>query len=311
MDWRDAFARHWPYKLAALFLAVLLWLNVTAEATEEFPLSTEVQVEVSDSAWVVVSVEPQQVNSVFQGQRPTFMPAERPVIREVIDTVTAPRMRLELSPRAIRGYAPELELTPVRVEPSRVEVRLERRTSRRVPVRPDLELSAAEGFTVVRPVLLEPDSLTVSGPESRVEALDALRTQRVELEDLRRTVSRDLRVRRPVDAPRLSWDPDRVRATVEVDSVVVRDVRRPLEIRGPGAGGVTADPDSVRLRVRGAARTVRSLDPATLSAYVRLDSIPAGEVSVPVKVESPGELGLTVGSRPVRATLRPSGRGGG
>lgn len=307
MDWRALLIQNWPYKLAALFLAVLLWLNVTAEATEEFPLSTDVEVEVSDSSWVVVSVEPEQVNSRFRGQRPTFMPTEKPVIREVIDSVTAPRMHLELSPRAVRGYAPELELTPVTVQPSRVEVSLERRSSRRVPVRPDLELSAAEGFTVVRPVLLQPDSVTVSGPESRVEALESFRTRRVELEDLRRTMSRQLQLQPPVDATKLRWDPGQIMATVEVDSLLVREVRRPLEVRGPAAGRVEVSADSVEVRIRGPARVVRSLEAAGLSATVRLDSVPAAEVSVPVAVEGPDGVQVTLESRPVRVTVRPPG----
>lgn len=311
MDWYGFLTRHWPYKLAALFLAVLLWLNVTAEATDDFPLSTSVRVEARDSAWVVVSVDPPQVQTVFRGQRPTFMPSEKPVIRQVIDTVTAPRMQLELSARAVRGYAPELNLTPVTVEPTAVEVQLERRATRRVPVRPELELSAAEGFTVVRPILLQPDSVTVSGPRSGVEQLGAFGTRPAQLEDLRTTVSRQLELRPPTGAEHLDWEPTQIMATVQVDSLVEREVTRPLEVRGGAAGGVRVSPDSVQVRLRGAARVVRALAPGRVTAAVTVDSVPPGEASAAVAVELPPDVRATAESRPSRAAVRPAVPDGG
>ena len=311
MDWYGFVTRHWPYKLAAVFLAVLLWLNVTAETTEDFPLSTSVRVEARDSAWVVVGVDPPQVQTVFRGQRPTFMPAEKPVIRQVIDTVTAPRMQLELSPRSVRGYAPELDLTPVAVQPTAVEVRLEPRSSRRVPVRPELELSAAEGFTVVRPVLLQPDSVTVSGPRSRIEQLEAFATRQTRLEDLRTTVSRQLELRPPAGAEQMTWEPSQIMATVQVDSLVEREVARPLEVRGAAAGRVRVTPDSVRIRVRGAARVVRALEAGRLTALVAVDSVPGGEASATVTVELPPGVRVTAEARPPRAVIRPAAGEGG
>lgn len=311
MDWHGFVTRNWPYKLAAFFLAVLLWLNVTAETTDDFPLSTGVQVEARDSSWVVVSVEPSQVQTIFRGQRPTFMPSERPVIRQVIDSVAAPRMRLELSARSVRGYAPELNLTPVSVQPGAVEVRLERRASRRVPVRPELELAAAEGYTVVRPVLLQPDSVTVTGPRTRVEELTAFATRPVQLEDLRTTVSRQLRLRPPAGSEELTWEPAQIMATVQVDSLVRREVVRPVEVRGAAAGRVRVSPDTVRVRLRGASRLVRALEPDRLGVSVQVEEVPDGEASADVEVRVPSGIRVTAEARPPRVVVRPVAGGGG
>ncbi len=311
MDWYGFLTRNWPYKLAALFLAVLLWLNVTAETADDFPLTTDVRVETRDTAWVVTAVEPPQVQTVFRGRRPTFMPSERPVIRRLIDTVAAPRMQLDLSASSVRGFAPELDLTPISVQPGAVEVELERRTARRVAVRPDLELTAADGFTVIRPVLLQPDSVLVSGPRSRVEGLAAFGTRQVQLEDLRSTVSRQLDLRPPAGVDQLEWDPPQIMATVQVDSLVRRDVARPLEVRGAAAGRVRVMPDSVQVRIHGAARLVRAMEPDRLEASVEVDSVPAGEQTVEVTVEAAAGERVTLEARPPRALVRPPGGGGG
>lgn len=304
MDWRAALIENWPYKIAALVLAVLLWLNVSAEQGEEFPLSTTVQVEVQDTTWVAVDVEPDRVETTFRGQRGLFLP-EEPVIRHVIDSVSGPTMEIELSPRMVRGFDRELNLTPVSVRPQTVEVRLEPRLARRVPVRPRLDLSAGPGFAVLRPVLLQPDSVTVRGAESEVTSLSGFPTERASLEDLRRTVTRELRLQSPAGLENLQWDPATILATVEVDSLVERSVRRPLGVRGRAASGAAVTPDSVTVRLRGPSTALRPLEPTAVTAFVSVDSLPDGERTVPVQVSVERVEQVTAVAEPARATARP------
>lgn len=310
MDWRGVVTENWPYKLAAVVLALLLWLNVTAEERQEFPVATEVQVELQDEEWVVVDVIPDQVRTVFQGRRGLVMP-RMPVIRQVVDSVTGPRMELSLSPRMVRGYDQELNLRPVAVRPSAVELRLEPRISRRVPVEPRLDLSAAAGFSVLRPVLLQPDTVTLRGAESEVSSVQAIPTEEATLEDLRRTVTRELQLRPPEGLQHLEWSPERIVATVEVDSIVERSVRRPVALRGEAADAVLADRDSVEVTLRGPGREVSRLSADRIRAFVSVDSLPPTPGGHPVELEIPEGLQVTAAAEPSRLTLRPRGAGGG
>lgn len=304
MDWRAAVVENWPYKIAALALTVLLWLNVSVEQGNEFPLSTAVQLEVRDTAWVAVEMDPDRVTTTFRGQRGLFLP-DNPVIRHVLDSVTGPSMEIELSPRMVRGFDPEMNLTPVSVRPQTVEVSLEPRVSRRLPVEPRLELSAGPGHAVLRPVLLQPDSVTVRGAESEVSSLSSFPTEQASLEDLRRTVTRELQLQPPEGLDNLSWEPATIMATAEVDSLMERSLRRPLGVRGARAAGVSASPDSVTVRLRGPASVVRPLEPEAVSAYVEVDSLPGSERTVPVRVDIERVQQVTAVSEPSRATVRP------
>ena len=308
MDWRGALVENWPYKIAALVLAVLLWLNVSAEQGDEFPLATAVQVEVQDTTWVAVEVNPSRVTTTFRGQRGLFLP-EDPVIRQVIDSVTGPVMEIEVSPRMVRGFDRELNLSPVSVRPQTVEVRLEPRVTRRLPVEPRLELSAGSGYAVLRPVLLQPDSVTVRGAESEVGSLSSFPTEEASLEDLRRTVTRELQLRSPAGLENIGWEPASIMATVEVDSLAERTVRRPLAVRGARAAGAAVTPDSVTVRLRGPSSVVRPLEASAVSAHVRVDSLPGGEAAVPVQVELGRVRQVTAVAEPARATVRPRGEG--
>lgn len=308
MDWRGALVENWPYKLAALVLAVLLWLNVSAEQGDEFPLATAVQVEVQDTAWVAVEVSPSRVTTTFRGQRGLFLP-ENPVIRHVIDSVTGRVMEIEVSPRMVRGFDRELNLSPVSVSPRTVEVRLEPRVARRLPVEPRLELSAGPGYALPRPVLLQPDSVTVRGAESEVTSLSSFPTEEASLEDLRRTVTRELQLQSPAGLENIAWEPASIMATVEVDSLAERTVRRPLAVRGDRAAGAEVTPDSVTVRLRGPSSVVRPLEPSAVSVHVQVDSLPEAETTVPVQVELGRVRQVTAVAEPARATVRPRGEG--
>lgn len=309
-DWRRAITENWPYKAASLVLAVLLWLNVTAEQGGEFSLSTRVEVQVADSGWVAVAVRPPTVETVFRGRRGIFYPQELPVVRQVIDSVTASEMRIDLSPRMVEGIDGDLNMSPVTVRPQTVEVRLEPRVSRKVAVSPRLELSAAEGFDLVTPALLQPESVTVRGPESEVSDLDSIVTERVPMEDLQRTVTRELQLERPDGTEKVSWSPTSVLVTVEVDSTAARSFAVPVAPVGVAAEGVSVEPSSVRVTVRGPAGLVGSLSPASVEARVVVDSLPAGEVSLPVEVVLPARSPLRATAEPPRVRLAPRRSGG-
>lgn len=313
MDWRSAITRNWPYKVASLVLAVLLWLNVAAEEGGEFSLRTEVRVEVADSGWVATTIRPRYVETVFRGPRSILYPSELPYVEQVIDTVTATEMRLELSPRMVQGLDSEMNLNPVTIRPQTVEVLLEPRVSRRVAVAPRLSLNAADGFAVVPPVVLQPESVTVQGPESEVGRLDSVATEPASLADLRRTVSRELQMATPEEGRGLSVSPRTIMATVEVDSAVERTFSLPLDVAGAAAADVVVDADSVLVRVRGAAVLVRRLEPGSVRARVVVDSVPSGEASFPIEVELPANTPLRALAEPQRATVgpRPSEAGGG
>jgi len=310
LDWRATLLENWPYKIAALVLALLLWLNVTAEERQEFPVPTELQVEVRDPGWVLLRTVPEQVRTVFQGRRGPVMP-RMPVIRQVVDSVTGPRMELSLEPRMVRGYDRELDLRPIGIRPQTVELQLERRVSRRVPVEPRLRLSAAPGFAVIRPVLLQPDSVTLRGAETEVASVERVATEQAVLEELRTTVTRELQVAPPEGLRSVDWDPEAVLATVEVDSLVERSVERPVQLRGAAAGMVALGRESVNVRLRGPATVVRRVSPARVRVYVTVDTVPSATIRVPVQVEIGTGAPLTADADPSDVAVRPVGGGAG
>jgi len=304
---------NWPFKVTALVLALLLWFSVTSGERQETSVPTRVQVELQDEGWVILR-EPGPVRTIFQGSRGDVVAlgfsGNDPVIRPVVDSVTGPVMELELSPEMV-VYDRELSLNPIAIRPQRVQVRLDHRVERRVPVRPELDVSAAPEFSIVRPVLVQPDSVTVVGAESEVTSVDELVTEVLTLESLRRPVTRDLRVGLPDGLRNVEVRPRSVLATVEVDTLVERAVRRPLLIRGGAGGSVVLGTDSVTVTVRGPRTAVRGLAESGIVAYVEVGEVPAEPTARPVRLELPGEAQYTVSSEPAEVEVGPRATGPG
>lgn len=310
MNWQSLFLENWPYKVAAAVLALLLWFNVTAEERQELPVPTRLQVESRDESWVVVG-QTEDVRTLFQGRRGDVMglsvTGQQPVIRQVIDSVTGPRMRLDLSADQV-DYNRSLSVRPVAVEPEVAQVRLERRESRRLPVHPSVEASAADGYSIRRPIAVQPESVTVSGARSEVNSLDRVTTEPVTMEELGRTVTRELRLRLPAGIRHASVEPTTVLATVEVDTLVERTLTLPLSVRGAAAEVTTTATDSVAVTLRGPRGAVEALTVDALEAWVEVEETPDEEgVTGTVRIEVPEGAQLTAIPEPSEVALRRTG----
>ncbi len=307
MNWQSFLRDNWLYKLAALFIVFLLWLDLTAGERQSQEVATRVIVEVQDSAWVLVDA-PDEVATTFQGRNRELLAlmAGEPEIRIGIREVTGPTMRVPLDADLVT-YDRDLGARATLVVPTSIELAFERLTERRVAVTPDLVTVPALGFTVVRPLLLDPDSVTVRGGESQVERVDQVATRRVTLEDLEHPVMRDVPLEIPAGVRNIQLDPPSVLVTVPVDSLVVRQIRLPVRVTGQAAGRVSVDPDTVDAVVRGAWTAVRRQLDSIPWAIVRVDSPPSGPRTVPVEVEITSGGFVSVTPNPAEVTVRPGG----
>jgi len=306
---RSALVSNWGYKLAALLVVSLLWLNLTADERQAQPVSTRLAVQVLDTAWVLVEA-PEEVSTTFQGRNRELLnlliePPELPV---VVDSVRGESMRVDLEASQVR-YNRDLDVRPTTVVPGAVRLQFERRAVSRVPVVADLETEPASGFTVLRPFLVSPDSVTIRGPVSEVERIGRVATRRVRLEDLNHPVMRDLPVELPAAARAVSVEPSSVLVTVDVDSLVIRRIRLPVRVLGPGSDRARVSPESVQVILRGAASAVERQVAELESAVAELGARPTGPVRVPVVVTllETGYVSATV--TPAEATVSPPGSG--
>jgi YbbR domain-containing protein len=120
---------------------------------------------------------------------------------------------------------------------------------------------------------------------------------------------RDLPVELPAAARAVSVEPSSVLVTVDVDSLVIRRIRLPVRVLGPGSDRARVNPESVQVILRGAASAVERQVAELESAVAELGARPTGPVRVPVVVTllETGYVSATV--TPAEATVSPPGSG--
>jgi len=287
------------FKMSALVIVALLWVSVTGDERQAQPVSTQVFYEVADSSWVLVS-GPTEVSTTFQGRNRELLGLlmEEPLITVQIDSVEGPDMRVPL-PLDQVVYNRDLRVAPSFITPEELDLRFEPRVTARIVVEPDIEAMPAAGFTVLAPLLVEPDSVTVRGPASWVEDLTRIATRRVELQALSNTVIRDVGLRIPANVQGVDIEPPSVLVTINLDSLVVRRRRVAVQLQGAGATQVSVEPDSVTVVVRGASSIVAA----------ELDSLNSLIVDVPARLNGPEQRVVSIvleGRGPVAADVEPA-----
>lgn len=130
--------------------------------------------------------------------------------------------------------------------------------SKKVPVEPDLRISFEKQYMQVGPCLVEPDSVTISGPEMVIDTIEAVATEPVILSDVNRSFDRELEMQ-PLN--KIEFDPLEVWIQVPVEKFTEASLKVQIEVINM--------PDSLLLRAFPPAVTINCQ--IGLSAYETLN----------------------------------------
>jgi len=209
-------------------MTMMLPIEIT-NLPEDIALSTEVPdnaaVSVSGEGWslfnlyinppqVVLNVEAQQVNMFEQ-------------LRQQISSMSDVRV--------------------MQVDPMFLEIETEMRVSKKVPVVSQVNVLTRNQFGVLGSTRISPDSITVTGPSSRVESVMSWNTIDSEVEG----VSSDLEMTVDLETPGsgITVMPMSVTIQAEIAEFTEAEVRIPVRSRGlPSGRAVTFSPSSILVR---------------------------------------------------------------
>jgi hypothetical protein len=301
---------NWQLKLAALTLAILLWVVVSAEqiTTQWLPVPVEVLDRDPDHV-VVGGPYPREVEVYFAGPGRELweLALERPVLLVPVSDAEGEDAVLGLDPRMVR-VPNALSATARDVRPGTVRVRLQRLVSREVPVRLRITGASRARYIFTDTPSLRPARVRITGAAERVSDIESLPTVALELSDADSILDRIV----PLDldsAGGAALSTSTVRVTGEVD----RRVERLLPDIPVGAvPGAELTPARVDLILEGPWRRVRGIRREDLRAEVPEGALPpelpAEGVVVPLTVRG---LPPGVGARVAPGTVRARPPGGG
>jgi YbbR domain-containing protein len=181
---RNLIVRDWKLKLVSLALAFAVWLLLVpsekkfSEKSLTIPLETRnipAGLEIVERPAAGIDVTLRAPDRTLDEIGPSAL-----VARVDLDRATVLQQEYPLNPSMI-AVPPGAEV--VKISPGKVTIKLERTAEATLDLHPNLRGRPAPGFRVAR-TEIEPSSVVVRGPESRVRAKDAATTAPIDVTGL-------------------------------------------------------------------------------------------------------------------------------
>lgn len=281
----------------AFGLAVLLWLVVTTD--KEYKTRVEVPFEIARLAEnkVLVNPVPEKVIMEVSGKGRALMglnfyntkiELELPEINK--STV------IDLNNYLSRfNFATELGISIVDIiEPKQLDLRVDRFTQEKKPVRVKQNIQTAPGYTL-NDIELDRDSVTVSGPASLIERLNYLETATVKKENIKYPFQESV----PLVQPRegiIKLKPDIVTVSFNVEQIVERTIYDiPIQIVGvPSNLIATASPRNVSLRIKGSESIITEMTKDEFTVFFDYGkNYKKGKTEYGFQIETPNNVSCT------------------
>lgn len=183
------------YKLLALFIAVLLWGMARGTTSIEQGFDIPVVFTGMPQDLVVVEQNTGDINVRFRGSRSGLGRLARAGLRYEVDVSGARPGRAVFEVDTSRLDYPR-GTQPVSRSPSRLVVELERRGSRVVRVRPEVEGTPAPGYALAG-VNIEPSEVRLEGALSEVRRISEVPTETIDVTGLEASQERAVRLSIP------------------------------------------------------------------------------------------------------------------
>jgi YbbR domain-containing protein len=235
-------------KLVALLLALLVYVNVYTDRPAKLIVSFPLQIGDLPDSLSLSGPVPAAVQAELRGSGKQLirMRLTEPPVKLSLAGVGVGRYERALTPADL-PLTPDIEIQVERlVSPRTVELQVDRKTHRRLPVAARVEGLPAGGVVWTGSLGVEPSSVEVTGPEQALATLDSVRLDAVPIGGKRDTV------RVAVGADALpDWcvmEPEEVTVSVPLEPEASR--RLTLRVEPPrGAAGYTVVPERVTLTV--------------------------------------------------------------
>jgi len=230
--------------MAAFIIAIGLWVMVNLD--NEFSLSLKLALDTGVIAedLALVSPLPESVDVAVSGVGWNLLNLYNspPVVSVNLDAEN-----VDMTDQVARVIATYQNINLIRVQPTVLNVDVEQRISKKVPVVLNMDLEFESRFNLVGSPSIRPDSITVSGAISLVETIQFWPTVIYTGQQIRESVSTIIPLEEPPKIIDLS--DESVSVTARVSEYTEGQIRLPLRIRGlPRGSEVVFNPSTVTVR---------------------------------------------------------------
>ena len=283
--------------LVAFGLALLLWLVVTTN--KEYKTRIEVPFRIVRLAEnkVLIKPVPDKVIMEVSGKGraliglnfyKTKIDLELPEINK--STV------IDLNNYISRfDVATELGISVVDIiEPKQLDLRVDRFTVAEKPLRAQSSIQTAPGY-ILNSIIMEKDSVTVSGPASLIDRLNYLETEKVEEKNVKYPFRKSVAIVQPRPGI-ITLDPENVSVSFNIEQIVERTIYDiPIQIVSVPSNLIAkAIPRTISLRIKGSESIITQITKDEITVFFDYEkNYQKGQVDYELQIETPNNVSWT------------------
>jgi hypothetical protein len=177
---RGAILRHWPLKLAALALSIILWVAVALEKPTSQLVGIQLDLVLAPD--VAAAQAPPPIKALVSGPQRELLRLSGPlVIRAVISESgvgAGVRHHLVIAPSDVQVPG-GVKVTVQEVEPREMDLLFDRRAQKTLAVRAVVQ--ADSGYALDGVLVIAPPVVRVSGPRGLIGSMDSIATEPLDL----------------------------------------------------------------------------------------------------------------------------------
>jgi len=167
-----------PFKIVSLAIAIMLWWAVGRDQPIELPMTIPLEFRHAPSDLEINSNYPLQTQLTLRGPERLLQNLRSAEVHAVLDLQDAGPGERTYDLRGGDIRVPR-DVKVVQVAPSQFHIMFDRRSSRQVPVQPRVIGTLVSGYDITR-VTSDPATITITGPEHRVAAVQSAMTDPVD-----------------------------------------------------------------------------------------------------------------------------------
>ncbi|SIQ79219.1 YbbR domain-containing protein [Alkalispirochaeta americana] len=196
-SWFQRLFQNWPVKVLCFAVALLLLVFHDITRLEERFLTVPLEVRLSANL-VPASTYPQQLRLRLRGESEQVFRIVEDDLRAVIDLRDFSREGVYRVPVDLerRGAAAEPGTLEISVEPESLEITLEEKAIKSVEVVASTSGFVPTGYSLER-TIMTPSAVEIQGPRSRIEGVEQIRTEDVDLSSRREDFTERIRLVSP------------------------------------------------------------------------------------------------------------------
>jgi len=278
MNIKKNISNNLKYKIIVSFLAILLWFFVKTEDNYKYSFNVPLQITNIGEDRTIMNELPKQVEATFWGKGRSLLSLK--LRRDISYNLDVAKIKenteIVLDKKNIRMLRKNhVEVLNI-IQPKTVEVIMNKLVQKKVPVTAECIIGTIPGYTTVGEIKLIPDSVIIKGPQSEIELVSSVFTEKKIYKKIKRDLEKKIELVKPAQK-NISLNISYVHLFADIQKLMEKPlIEIPVKVINKQRNTeVTVIPSTLSLVLEGGTDLLLNITQADVKAYIDYKKVKA------------------------------------